>query len=203
MCNSLKIYVIWLHIYSRFSILCLHQKGDRKQEKLKKKGRKEGWGWGRFGGKPGIRSNLNVHLGNIWIKTLFIEIITSLTLSTRQLDLLSDPKDILFTTIQKKKKSTIYHPVAISWAILYVTWTEFIYLIFSPRLIGCSAHKQVTRIQLDICESWDRKFWDRKRFLCVRVVGKGRRALQPFETRGFRDNISHPIALPNHAAHIK
>lgn len=51
---------------------------------------------------------------------------------------------------RKKKFATILWQI--SWAILYVTWTEFIYLIFSPRLIGYSAHKQVMRIQLDICE---------------------------------------------------
>ncbi len=93
----------------------------------------------------------------------------------------------------KKKPSVVDY-----MAFPGVTWTEFVYLILSSRLIGLSAHKQVMRIQLDICE-----ILGQKAFLACPWTRQGEMGPAGFETRGFRDNISRPIVLPNHAAHMK
>lgn len=155
-----------MHVFIRI-LSYLHQKENRKREKKERKKERVGLGavWGKTWHPFRLYSAPGEYL-DVWLRNTFIEIITSFTLSTGQFNLFCDAKDILFTTI-KEKKSPIT-PRRISWAIPYVTWTEFIYLIFSTRLIGHSAHKQMTRIRLDVCE-----ILGQKAFLVCPCGGQG------------------------------
>lgn len=168
--SSIKIS-IHSHIYKTLSIPSCMLALKRQKMGKRKKGKEERKG----GAGRGLGENLasvptllcTWGISGCLTQTLFIEIITSFTLSTRQFDLfLWSKRHLVYHDIYKKPSPTTLR--RISWAVLHVTWTEFIYLIFSPRLIGYSAHKQVMRIQLDICE-----ILGQKAFLVCPCGGQG------------------------------